>query len=1243
MPPLQCPGNTLRNSACVVCRSVACPFGTYQRVCYLNNDTACVPYTQCVPGKTTLRNRGVTYDGVCQNCTNCSAYGLSVVASCSQYQDTICNGTLCSGASPCVNRLDRNYFCNMDSLGAAQANRASPGLCGKCPDGYSSDGLYCYECPSGLTCNILGQALCQGEVSIGAEPWCYGEYAQPTGVGCPVTADPTRILTHSTYLRPNGTCSPYFRCAPGYFKHFLSNGQATCEPCDTSEVPVNFAWFSGGLSQNDPGSCLFECSKRLSWPDGACASLATTAYVASNPAGYYDDGSATVKQCPLGWTSRANLAISAADCAPCFAPLETLGDPCNAWTCQTGRIRTGDLCFNPGQCPSPGTGYTKFLGICIPTALPWSTPGYKKRQASMQNPLVVSITREITGLQVNDMISFTVMDPSSNNTLIFYSTPYGKSKRHWVEKNGTFLAQLPGRVCSTTPMELQGRQYWVMSFCNASFLAFLDLSLTNPVSRVLIGSDSWGYVEGFKDQARFQRVLYVASEAGRSSLYVSDTLNCALRIVSIPTFPGDFMTRSYLVYGAVATVCSTVPSAILYPGRLFPVLDRTYFLFPASDGLYQLDRGTRNVVRVLASASAPAWMPDLYQLLAVEMPGNASTLSLIFAQVKAILSPIQEKCPSGFTSLAGADCTISCSTSTNYVDPSSGECKPCYTRECVAGEQLVQCTQSSPQTCVPCPALEPLQGKYQRIYNLAGSCSLSNTLYTPPCPVGTYLSIALVRGFQVCTNCPMFSTTVADGSTSIDQCRCYDGAMKSTGGICVVRQIYPLPTLSRCPFGTYPRGALERCSTCRLDPFPYCDFGLYPLSNGSCAPCTVPDKAVPVQAGRAVNAPKSCGFFCLPGYYPVSNLSYTTQCQPCTNAPNVSTSGAEFYAVTNGQQDSPRGCTWACKFPFKTLNGQCIACTLVNPNNVSIPCRLPGWGVNSSAGVGNLGGLGSTSYRMIQFNTSGYITFSVDTTVDILAVGGGGAGGAVPIYRGAGGGGGAGQVLLAYNVIFRANVTYPVTVGAGGTWASGAGTPAKSSSVAGYQALPGGNGGAGLGTDGSRGSIGASGGGTGSSGTSTLTVGGGALAGFPGGGTTGAFMAGGGGGFGCAGETSQACAMAALTNGNGDHSGAGGCGIVMWLNKSNTFFFPGSSPELAGGGGGGSSWLYCPAGTSSAGGAGSGQSAPDNSGSGGGGASAQPLTGTFDPNAPVPFMPGGAGGSGVVVLRYVDTACVCGG
>ncbi len=117
---------------------------------------------------------------------------------------------------------------------------------------------------------------------------------------------------------------------------------------------------------------------------------------------------------------------------------------------------------------------------------------------------------------------------------------------------------------------------------------------------------------------------------------------------------------------------------------------------------------------------------------------------------------------------------------------------------------------------------------------------------------------------------------------------------------------------------------------------------------------------------------------------------------------------------------------------------------------------------------------------------------------------------------------------------------------------------------------------------------------------------------------------------------------------NNCQGGQGGCGVVLWGNASSTFFFPGESPGLAGGGGGGYGIQGCTPGQGLDGGGqgggltaltdegvDNGVDALPNTGAGGGGA-----TRVFVPLATTIAL-GGAGGSGLVVVRFVDEACVC--
>ena len=142
---------------------------------------------------------------------------------------------------------------------------------------------------------------------------------------------------------------------------------------------------------------------------------------------------------------------------------------------------------------------------------------------------------------------------------------------------------------------------------------------------------------------------------------------------------------------------------------------------------------------------------------------------------------------------------------------------------------------------------------------------------------------------------------------------------------------------------------------------------------------------------------------------------------------------------------------------------------MVNPWNASLPCANPLLTVaaTAAASYGNVSGVGYVYYV---FNQSGWITLSVNATVDVLLIGGGGSGG--PAVAGAaGGGGGAGQVLTATRLAVKwGNDT--VAVGANGGGAS---------SAFGLRALGGGAGGA-SGVCGSAGASGAGNAGLGSPG-----------------------------------------------------------------------------------------------------------------------------------------------------------------
>jgi hypothetical protein len=245
------------------------------------------------------------------------------------------------------------------------------------------------------------------------------------------------------------------------------------------------------------------------------------------------------------------------------------------------------------------------------------------------------------------------------------------------------------------------------------------------------------------------------------------------------------------------------------------------------------------------------------------------------------------------------------------------------------------------------------------------------------------------------------------------------------------------------------------------------------------------------------------------------------------------------------------------------------------------------------------------TYWIHTFLTSGTFTPQTGLTCDYLVVAGGAAGGGT--YGGGGGGAGALRTSTGLSVAAQ---TYAITVGAGGSGSTGAGSNGTASVF--DTITSSGGGGGGIFSGGA-----AQNGGSGGGGSNTLAGGTGTTGGNNGGTgsqATGGYPTGAGGG-----GASAVGASAVLLSSTG---GAGGNG--------SSSSYSGSSITYAGGGGGGvdsrAVGATGGAGGSGGGGAGSGTASGSNGTinlGGGGGGAALGVTGT-----------GGAGGSGIVIIRY---------
>lgn len=231
--------------------------------------------------------------------------------------------------------------------------------------------------------------------------------------------------------------------------------------------------------------------------------------------------------------------------------------------------------------------------------------------------------------------------------------------------------------------------------------------------------------------------------------------------------------------------------------------------------------------------------------------------------------------------------------------------------------------------------------------------------------------------------------------------------------------------------------------------------------------------------------------------------------------------------------------------------------------------------------------------------TSGTLTLSKNTAVDLFLVGGGGGGSNGYSWYYGGGGGGGGYTRTVNKLRLSRGTAYSVTVGAGGASKSAGGaTSAFGYSASGGKGGGGGNGGVQLG------GAGGSGGGNGAYIGTDAGYGSSGEGGSNG--SNGGLIYGGGG-------TGQKTTTRAFGESGGElFSGGGGGGSAVSSNWINGYYGTRNSGSNAPGGSGGG-----------AGGGGrnsAGQAAAANTGGGGGGGGSNTAS-------------GGAGGSGIVILR----------
>ena len=246
-----------------------------------------------------------------------------------------------------------------------------------------------------------------------------------------------------------------------------------------------------------------------------------------------------------------------------------------------------------------------------------------------------------------------------------------------------------------TPNPLSGRP----------FLAFFDI--TTSKTSILIGQNTPGYLEGYRDEAMFQQELYVAATSDNTKIYVADTLNCKLRLVITPfnptcqthpnpfkqvtiqTYPGDYTTKSYWLYGTITATGDPLcygTNNLQYPTQLFPILSSQFFIFQTQDALYQLHHSTKSIQLITRTP---------LKKIAFVTANDELTLYIRFIDKTVVTAtPTASPCPNSYTSKQGGDCIVSC-TSNSFVNQSTGQCTQCSTKQCAIGEEDIPCTATT--------------------------------------------------------------------------------------------------------------------------------------------------------------------------------------------------------------------------------------------------------------------------------------------------------------------------------------------------------------------------------------------------------------------------------------------------------------------------------------------------------------------------------------------------------------------
>jgi hypothetical protein len=130
--------------------------------------------------------------------------------------------------------------------------------------------------------------VCQGEIDYPYLPKCIGDFVAYDGRENASLSVADSVPMRGTYvdmLDATMDPAPYFRCVAGKYKKF-SNGTVECVAC-TNALANGYTYFSYGVTDMDPASCMVTC--KSFWNESASACSVSTSII-YNDEGYYQSG-----------------------------------------------------------------------------------------------------------------------------------------------------------------------------------------------------------------------------------------------------------------------------------------------------------------------------------------------------------------------------------------------------------------------------------------------------------------------------------------------------------------------------------------------------------------------------------------------------------------------------------------------------------------------------------------------------------------------------------------------------------------------------------------------------------------------------------------------------------------------------------------------------------------------------------------------------------------------------------------